>query len=42
MERALAERNPRLRYPAGKDSVKRKTLAKLLPEKLLDLAILKG
>lgn len=42
VERALTERDPRTRYPAGKDSVSLKMLAKLLPEKLLDLALLKA
>jgi NAD(P)-dependent dehydrogenase (short-subunit alcohol dehydrogenase family) len=41
VERALTDRNPRTRYPAGKDSAKLTTLARLLPEKLLDIAILK-
>jgi NAD(P)-dependent dehydrogenase (short-subunit alcohol dehydrogenase family) len=42
VERALTERNPKTRYPAGKDSVKLIMLARLLPEKLLDIAILKS
>lgn len=41
VERALTERNPKTRYPAGKDSAKLAFLARLLPEKLLDLAVLK-
>jgi hypothetical protein len=41
VERALNDRNPRTRYPAGKDSVKLMLLARLLPEKLLDLVVLK-
>jgi len=41
VERALTDRNPRTRYPAGKDSVKLALLARFLPEKLLDIAILK-
>ena len=41
VERALTDRRPRTRYAAGKDSVKLATLARCLPEKLLDLAILK-
>jgi NAD(P)-dependent dehydrogenase (short-subunit alcohol dehydrogenase family) len=41
VERALNARTPKTRYPAGKDSAKLVTLARLLPEKLLDLAILK-
>jgi NAD(P)-dependent dehydrogenase (short-subunit alcohol dehydrogenase family) len=41
VERALTDRNPRTCYPAGKDSAKLTTLARLLPEKLLDIAILK-
>ena len=41
VERALTDPNPRTRYPAGKDSVKLTLLARLLPEKLLDIAILR-
>lgn len=41
VEQALTERNPKTRYPAGNDSVKLAMLARLLPEKLLDVAILK-
>jgi NAD(P)-dependent dehydrogenase (short-subunit alcohol dehydrogenase family) len=41
VERALNERNPATRYPAGKDSIKLAILAWLLPEKLLDLAVLR-
>lgn len=41
VERALNDRHPRTRYLAGKDSVKLALLAKLLPEKLLDVAVLK-
>jgi NAD(P)-dependent dehydrogenase (short-subunit alcohol dehydrogenase family) len=41
VERALTDRRPRTRYPAGKDSAKLATLARLLPEKLLDRAVLK-
>lgn len=41
VERALTARNPATRYPAGKDSMKLAILAWLLPEKLLDLAILR-
>jgi hypothetical protein len=41
VERALTERNPRTRYPAGKDSLKLALPARWLREKLLDLAILK-
>ncbi len=41
VERALTARNPATRYPAGKDSRKLAILAWLLPEKLLDLAILR-
>jgi len=41
VERALTDRNPQARYPAGKDSRKLALLARFLPEKLLDLAILK-
>ncbi len=42
VERALTERNPKTRYPVGKDSVKLAVLARILPEKLLDLAVLKA
>ncbi len=41
VERVLTARNPATRYPAGKDSMKLAILARLLPEKLLDLAILR-
>ncbi|MDQ6760568.1 MAG: hypothetical protein M3Z32_11995, partial [Acidobacteriota bacterium] len=41
VERALTARSPATRYPAGKDSVKLAMLAWLLPEKLLDLAVLR-
>jgi hypothetical protein len=41
VERALNDRHPRTRYLAGKDSRKLAALAWLLPEKLLDLAILR-
>jgi NAD(P)-dependent dehydrogenase (short-subunit alcohol dehydrogenase family) len=41
VERALTDRYPRTRYLAGKDSRKLATLAWLLPEKLLDLAVLR-
>ena len=41
VERALRDGSPRTRYPAGKDSRKLTLLARLLPEKLLDVAILK-
>lgn len=41
VERALTDRNPQTRYPVGKDSRKLALLARFLPEKLLDLAILK-
>ena len=41
VERALNDRNPRTRYPASKDSLKLTILARLLPEKLLDFAVLK-
>jgi NAD(P)-dependent dehydrogenase (short-subunit alcohol dehydrogenase family) len=41
VERALTDRSPKTRYAAGKDSVKLALLARLLPEKLLDIAILK-
>jgi NAD(P)-dependent dehydrogenase (short-subunit alcohol dehydrogenase family) len=42
VERALTDRKPRTRYPAGKDSVKFALLARFLPEKLLDAAILRN
>jgi NAD(P)-dependent dehydrogenase (short-subunit alcohol dehydrogenase family) len=41
VERALTDRRPKTRYPVGKDSAKLAILARLLPEKLLDLAVLK-
>jgi NAD(P)-dependent dehydrogenase (short-subunit alcohol dehydrogenase family) len=41
VERALTDRYPKTRYAAGKDSLKLAMLARWLPEKLLDLAILK-
>ena len=41
VEKALNAKKPRTRYPAGKDSIMLITLARLLPEKFLDLAILK-
>jgi NAD(P)-dependent dehydrogenase (short-subunit alcohol dehydrogenase family) len=41
IERALTDRNPRPRYRAGKDAAKLTLLARLLPEKLLDRAILR-
>lgn len=41
VERALNDRNPQTRYPAGKDSRKLSLLARFLPERLLDRAILK-
>lgn len=41
VERALTERNPKTRYAAGKDSFKLAVLARFLPEKLLDLAVLR-
>ena len=41
VERALTDRNPRPRYTAGKDSAKLSLLARFLPEKLLDRAILR-
>jgi NAD(P)-dependent dehydrogenase (short-subunit alcohol dehydrogenase family) len=41
VERALSDRHPKTRYAAGKDSLKLTMLARLLPEKLLDIAILK-
>jgi NAD(P)-dependent dehydrogenase (short-subunit alcohol dehydrogenase family) len=41
VERALTDRNPRPRYRAGKESAKLSLLARILPEKLLDRAILR-
>ncbi len=41
VERALTDRHPQTRYPAGKDSRKLALLARLLPEKLLDIEILR-
>jgi len=41
VERALNDVNPRTRYPAGKDSRKLALLARFLPERLLDVAILR-
>jgi NAD(P)-dependent dehydrogenase (short-subunit alcohol dehydrogenase family) len=41
IERALNARNPQTRYSAGKDSRKLSLLARFLPERLLDRAILK-
>lgn len=41
VERALTDPHPRTRYPAGKDSVKLALLARFVPEKLLDAAILR-
>jgi NAD(P)-dependent dehydrogenase (short-subunit alcohol dehydrogenase family) len=42
VERALTDRHPRTRYPAGKDSLKLALLARFLPEKLVDVAILRN
>lgn len=42
VERALTERHPSTRYPAGKESRKLALLARFLPEKLVDRAILKA
>jgi NAD(P)-dependent dehydrogenase (short-subunit alcohol dehydrogenase family) len=42
VEKALNAKKPRTRYPAGKDSIMLITLARLLPEKLLDVAIMKA
>jgi NAD(P)-dependent dehydrogenase (short-subunit alcohol dehydrogenase family) len=42
VERALNDRTPRTRYPAGKDSVSLTILARLLADRLLDFAILKA
>jgi len=41
VERALTDPKPRTRYPAGKDSVKLALLARFLPEKWLDIAVLR-
>lgn len=41
VEKALNAKKPRTRYPAGKNSIMLITLAGMLPEKLLDLAIMK-
>lgn len=41
VERALTDRNPRARYSAGKDAAKLTLLARFLPEKLLDQAVLR-
>ena len=41
VEQAFNDRNPKTRYPAAKDAFLLIALSKLLPEKLLDLAILK-
>jgi NAD(P)-dependent dehydrogenase (short-subunit alcohol dehydrogenase family) len=41
VERALTDRKPRTRYPAGKDAAKLAMLTRILPENLLDLAVLK-
>ena len=41
VERALNARNPKVRYPAGKNAAKLTLLARFLPEKLLDRAVLK-
>jgi NAD(P)-dependent dehydrogenase (short-subunit alcohol dehydrogenase family) len=41
VERALTDRSPRPRYRAGKDAAKLSLLARFLPERLLDRAILR-
>ena len=41
VERALTDRYPRTRYPAGKDSLKLSLLARVLPERLMDMAIMR-
>jgi NAD(P)-dependent dehydrogenase (short-subunit alcohol dehydrogenase family) len=41
VERALTDRSPKTRYPAGKDARKLIALARLLPEKWLDVALLR-
>lgn len=42
VERALTDLHPSTRYPAGKDAFKLGLLARLLPERLLDLVILRS
>lgn len=42
IERALTDRVPKTRYLVGKDALKLSTLARLLPERLLDVAILRA
>jgi len=42
VERALTDRHPRTSYAAGKDSLKLALLARFLPEKLVDAAILRS
>jgi NAD(P)-dependent dehydrogenase (short-subunit alcohol dehydrogenase family) len=42
VERALTARHPSTRYPAGKESRKLALLARFLPEKVVDRAILKA
>ena len=42
VERALTDRHPRTRYAAGKDSIKLTLLARVLPEKLMDMALLRA
>ena len=41
VERALNARDPKVRYPAGKNALKLTLLARFLPEKLLDRAVLR-
>jgi NAD(P)-dependent dehydrogenase (short-subunit alcohol dehydrogenase family) len=41
VERALTDRRPKLRYPAGKDARKLTLLARLLPERIVDRALLR-
>ncbi|WP_165419818.1 hypothetical protein [Edaphobacter modestus] len=42
VERALTDKHPQTRYLAGKDSIKLTMLARVLPEKLLDIAVLQN
>ena len=42
VERALTDQHPQTRYLAGKDSIKLTMLARVLPEKLLDIAVLRN
>ena len=42
IERALSDRVPKTRYLAGKDALKLSRLARILPERLLDVAVLRA